>query len=137
MHDDNRFGSRRDTMLDVTRIDAEGLGIDISENRCSTKTVRLRDRGPVSDAWTDHFIAEADAQAVHSTQDGCRAVVVSQAVFSAEHLGVLFLEFSRYFDTGHLFGAQHIQYGLFVPLCNNGPCEKVRPLRFNEFFAAQ
>jgi len=112
-------------MLDVIRIDAECLGIDIGKNRRGAETVRLCDRGPVGDARADYFVAKSDIQGVHGAQDCRCAVIVSQTVFSTERFGVFFLELFGDFDAGHLPGSKHVEDGLFVPVCNDRPCKNV------------
>ena len=137
MNDHDRLGPWRDAPLEALRIEADRLGIHISEDGRRPENVGLHDRGPVRDARTDHLIAWADTQTIHRIQNRAGSVGSGQSILAAEHPSVFALKILGDIQTRHLPTAQHVQDHLLVPLGDDGPSEHVTRVACRHLGATQ
>ncbi len=133
----NGFRSWSDSVLNIFGVDADSVGVYIGEDRRGAERVSLCDRGPISKTRCDDFVADANTQTVHGTQDGSGPVMIRQSILSTQRLGVLFLKFLCYFKAGHLPCPQNFQDRLLMLLSDNRPPEYVPLLRLHCLFTAE
>ena len=137
VHDQDRLGTRADAVLDVIRVDAQRLRVDVGEDDRAAERVDGRARRPVGDAGADDLVAVTDAQAEHRGVQRGSAGVVRQGEAHPVPGCVLFLEPHRHVDAGHGAGAQHRQHRLLDFGRDDRPAKEIGGIVLDCFRAAE
>ena len=137
VHDDDRTRVRADPVLDIVRVDAESVRVDIGKVDGRTEVQCAGARGPVRHAWADDLVAGTDAAGPECGQQRTGAVREAQRVPAAEPLGELRLELLGNVVGRHAAAAEHVQHGVFVSARDDGPVKEIARIGGDRLRAAQ
>ena len=125
VHDDDRTRVRADPVLDIVRVNAERVRVDVGEVDGRAEVQCAGARGPVRHARADDLVASTDAAGPECGQQRTGAVREAQRVPAAEPLGELRLELLGNVVGRHAALPQHVQHGVFIFAGDDGPVKEI------------
>ena len=129
----DRPGALGDPVLDVVRVEGEGLRVDLGEDHGGAEGVDLQARAPEGHALADDLVPPAHAGGPQGRVDGRGPRVVTQDVARLEPGGQLGLEEVGHVGARHRSPAQDLQDRRLVLPGDDGPPEEVADLRRQRF----